>query len=462
MLGLLRAGYAEITPDGRAFSIRGHWNSGDVPSVAGRDLPLDAFGQESFDVLATGEPLVVNDVEADPRTAAYARAYRDIGVRATLDVPLIRAGRFEAFFFANASEPRAWTEEDVALIGDVAARTRSSLTRARVERALRESEARFRSMADSAPAPIWLTNAAGKVEFLNQALSELTGRPVQDLLGDGWVEHMHPDDLAQMNVTRAQARPRFAPYAWTARFRRHDDEWRWMSGTSQPRFDDVGVFQGYISLATDITEARRAEERQQMLINELNHRVKNTLATVQSLAHQTLKDEPSRKQLNERLFALSAAHKVLTRRNWESGGIAEIAAEAVRPYDDPASSRFTLQGPAVSLAPGRALAVSMALHELATNAVKYGALSSSDGRVDVAWTWRDGAIDLEWREAGGPVVTPPSRRGFGSRLLGPGLGAELGAPADIVYAPEGVICRVRIPMPAAVTPPEVSDIAGAP
>ena len=265
-----------------------------------------------------------------------------------------------------------------------------------------------------------------------------------------------------MNATRAEARESFAAYSWMARFRRHDGEWRWMHGTSQPRFDESGGFQGYISLAMDVTEARRAERRQQLLINELNHRVKNTLATVQSLAHQTLRQDSSRQQLNERLFALSAAHNVLTRRNWESGGIVEIAGEAVRPYDGQDRSRFTLSGPEVSLPPSVALAVSMALHELATNAVKYGALSGPGGRVSLTWAWRDGAIDLEWRETEGPAVTPPTRRGFGSRLLGAGLTAELGGPAEIIYAPEGVICRIHIPMRAAVTPTGLSDIGGPP
>jgi PAS domain S-box-containing protein len=461
-LNLLRAGYAEINAEARTFVVRGDWNGEGAATAAGQEFSLDGFGPASLEVLSSGRPLVAHDIETDPRTAAFAEAYRQIGVRATLDMPLIRGGRFDSFFFANSREPREWTEEDRALVGDVASRTWSSLTRARVERALRESEARFRAMADSAPAPIWLTNAAGQVEFLNRALSELTGRAVDDLIGDGWVTHMHPEDLARMNVTRAEARGSgFTPYSWMARFRRRDDEWRWMQGTSQPRFDDAGVFQGYISLATDVTETRRAEQRQQLLINELNHRVKNTLATVQSLAHQTLKDEPSRQRLNERLFALSAAHNVLTRSNWEAAGITEIAAEAVRPYDDTARSRFILSGPIVSLPPGRALAVSMALHELATNAVKYGALSASQGRVEVRWAWVGETIELDWRELDGPPVTPPTRRGFGSRLLYAGLNAELGAPAEIAFAPEGLTCRIRIPMRATVTPPGLSDIGGA-
>jgi two-component sensor histidine kinase len=136
---------------------------------------------------------------------------------------------------------------------------------------------------------------------------------------------------------------------------------------------------------------------------------------------------------------------VLTRENWEGADLAEIAREAVRPYDE--GGRIAACGPPVRLAPNVALALSMALHELATNALKYGALSAPAGGVVLDWRAKvgGGAIDIVWRETGGPVVVPPAATGFGSRLLA-GLAGELGAPADVVYEPEGVVCRLRAPV----------------
>jgi two-component sensor histidine kinase len=224
-----------------------------------------------------------------------------------------------------------------------------------------------------------------------------------------------------------------------------------MRPASRARFDETGAFQGFVGLAMDITEARRAEEHQRLLINELNHRVKNTLATIQSLARQTLRDgvdaRDARERLTERLLALSAAHNVLTRENWEGADLSEIAHEAMRPYQEPSDGRVRICGPRARLAPNAALALSMALHELATNAVKYGALSSAEGRVSLDWepNAAGDAMDLTWREAGGPPVNAPGAKGFGSRLLA-SLSGELGGPAEIDYAPGGLTCRLKAPL----------------
>lgn len=321
----------------------------------------------------------------------------------------------------------------------------------RADRArLAESEARFREMADSAPSPVWVTDANGGLEFVNRAFSELAGRPLSELTGDAWMQLMHPDDRARVAEQRVAARTSRQLSSWEARFR-IDGEWRWLRTASRARFDEAGAFQGYVGLAMDITEARLAEERQRLLINELNHRVKNTLATIQSLARQTLREGVSmvdaRERLTERLLALSTAHNVLTRENWESADIADIAREAVRPYDDPPGARIAIDGPRSRVAPNVALAISMALHELATNAQKYGALSAATGRVSLRWSLHSAcdAVHLEWREAGGPPVAAPTSAGFGSRLL-LGLAGELGAPAVIDYAASGLVCRLRAPV----------------
>jgi PAS domain S-box-containing protein len=327
------------------------------------------------------------------------------------------------------------------------------ITRRKAQEAeLRESEARFRAMANSAPAPVWVTSTEGRVEFVNQAFAEYVGKPAEELIGAGiWREVWHPDDIAGVMQARRTAAEGAQPWSVEGRFRHASGEWRWMRTAARPRFDAAGRFEGYVGMAIDMSEVHAAEERQQLLINELNHRVKNTLATVQSIARQTLRDgvpsDVGRAHFTERLLALSTVHNVLTRENWESVELGDIAAEAVRPYDEAQAPRIHIEGPAARLAPTTALALSMAFHELATNATKYGALSVAGGRVKLSWSSRsEGLVHIVWRETGGPPVTPPAAKGFGSRLLGQGLAAEIGRPAVLVYDAAGLICTVTAPL----------------
>lgn len=219
----------------------------------------------------------------------------------------------------------------------------------------------------------------------------------------------------------------------------------------QPIMDDAGAVAGILVEGHDVTEQTVAAEHRQLLLNELNHRVKNTLATVQSVAHQTLSRAESlaeaRAQLTARILALSNAHNVLTRGSWRGARLEEIVSEALRPHDDLQHSRISISGSAVWLDARPALALAMALHELATNAVKYGALSNDVGQVSISWTEEGGgSVRLEWRERGGPPVRSPGRRGFGTRLLQSGLAHELGGGAEISFAAAGVVAVLRLPI----------------
>nr|WP_244630145.1 sensor histidine kinase [Microvirga tunisiensis] len=186
----------------------------------------------------------------------------------------------------------------------------------------------------------------------------------------------------------------------------------------------------------------------------MNHRVKNTLATVQSIASQTLRNAPTpqeaKRALEERLLALSRAHDVLTRENWEGADLYEIVAQAVEPYSSRGEDRLHLSGPRIRLSPRMALALAMALQELATNAVKYGALSNATGGIGISWsidaTQDPARFHLRWSETGGPPVQAPTRRGFGSRLIERSLGDDLAGEVRIEFAPAGVTCTVDAPI----------------
>jgi two-component sensor histidine kinase len=217
-----------------------------------------------------------------------------------------------------------------------------------------------------------------------------------------------------------------------------------MVANARPRIDARGQFQGYIGMAMDMTETKAAEARQRLLINELNHRVKNTLASIQSIVRQTLRADETpvrvRERLIDRLLAMSAAHDVLTRESWEGAALDDIVRQGVAPFiDDREPGRVSIDGPSLRVGASTALSLALAVHELATNAAKYGALSTPAGKVAIAWdqTGEDGAV-LTWAERDGPPVTPPDRKGFGTRLLDRGLSADLGGQPKLTFAVEGV------------------------
>ena len=234
------------------------------------------------------------------------------------------------------------------------------------------------------------------------------------------------------------------------------------------RFQEIAEVRAALHDASVQLRAREAEElrahqRQQLMINELNHRVKNTLFTVQSLARQSLgrpADTPGLQAFNERIMALARAHDLLTQSVWEGADLKEILEETLEPYLD----RTVLAGPAVALTPNAALALSMVFHELGTNAVKYGALSVPEGSVTVVWHVDPGALHrltLHWEERGGPRVSPPARQGFGSRLIAASLKSDLAGEARLDYRPSGLVCVLTLSLPS--TGKEEADLpAGAP
>jgi two-component sensor histidine kinase len=209
----------------------------------------------------------------------------------------------------------------------------------------------------------------------------------------------------------------------------------------------VGVFVE----GSDVTDRVLAERQQKLLLDELNHRVKNTLSTVQAIADQTLRttSDPMsfRNAFEPRLMALSATHNLLTATNWVSADLGDVVRLEFRPYGP---ERYRLGGPPVALSPAQALALGMVFHELATNAAKYGALAQGDGQVEVIWRLgqrgQRGDLEIDWKEHDGPPVVLPTRGGFGSRLIERSLQGQLGGEAALDYASDGVRCHIRLPL----------------
>ena len=335
----------------------------------------------------------------------------------------------------------------------------------RVETALRDSEARFRGFAETSPAVLWIVDASGqRLEYLSPAYEQVWGEPRAAVAGSlrHWAELLHPDDRQAVldNLPRVLRGERVeAEY----RIRRASDgAVRWIRDTGFPILDGTGRVRRVAGLAQDVTDQREAEQQQRLLLNELNHRVKNALAGVQALAAQTARGGAAGnpgaflRAFEERLIALARAHDMLTREGWRSASLSEVVRETLAPHNG-AAARVSASGPELRLVPGAAVALHMAFHELATNAAKYGALSVPSGRVEVEWSVAQAANDapavlrISWRERGGPPVAgPPARPGFGTRFLERALARQLGGEARFAFEPGGVEFHLRLPLSARV------------
>jgi two-component sensor histidine kinase len=212
-------------------------------------------------------------------------------------------------------------------------------------------------------------------------------------------------------------------------------------------------------LQAEIAQRRQAQEQQQFLMRELNHRVKNTLATVQSLVTQTMIGRPSpeafAEALDGRLSALAKVHSLLTESRWQGATLADLVAAETAPYHSQEADNLRMRGEPVLLRPQAALALSLALHELATNAAKYGALSVPGGRIDVSWWREDALLIIDWAESGGPAVQPPSHRGFGSKLIERSVAHELEGVSRMEFHPAGLRCELKIPLAGITALPTV-------
>jgi PAS domain S-box-containing protein len=317
--------------------------------------------------------------------------------------------------------------------------------------------------AETTRMPMIFTDAKGpanRIIFANNSFLSLTGYNQEEVLGESFDSLMargtEPEALAQLNAAFEGDCPESDP---EIHYRRKDGSEFWACVfTSRVRDASGEVVQHFISFV-DQTAHRKEQAHCQMLIRELSHRVKNTLATVQSIVWQALRNasdpEVIREAIESRLFALSRSHDLLTLQNWEGAGLLDVVKAALEPFEvaDGPSERFKIRGENHRLPPKTSLALSIALHELATNALKYGAFSTEGGSILIAWKieprQEGDRLILDWREKDGPSVVQPSRKGFGSQVIERGLAHELEATVHLDYQPDGVTCKIDLPAPEA-------------
>ena len=446
-----RVGYGEIDPTNGVIHIEPCWIRDGMADLAG-DLPLGSFGKDLHDALRSGRTFQVDDVLADSRTLApeIAALYSSIGIRTGIVTPVLQEGIYAAALFAHDDKPRSWTDHEASLLRTVAHRVWQEVARARAETALRASEERHRLIFEQANDIIFTTDLDQVITSCNPAAAAIFGTVPEALVGRSVREFLTPEAYAQTLRMLQQkldhggtTRHDIELMAGPGRLRR----WEINSGLA---IDRDGRAIGLNVIARDVTEQRAFGERQQLLINELNHRVKNMLALVQALALQSFKGERRPGEgytaFQGRLASLAAAHDLLTRDQWEGATLGELIADATRVHAEP-DGRIHTSGPHVVVTPKAAIALVLALHELGTNAAKYGALSVPDGAVDIRWSTGNGRLRIEWRERGGPRVNAPVRQGFGLRMIERALAADLSGTATVTFAPDGLFCVIDAPEP---------------
>ncbi|MCK6449287.1 MAG: PAS domain S-box protein [Alphaproteobacteria bacterium] len=291
----------------------------------------------------------------------------------------------------------------------------------------------------------------GRIMSWNPAAERLFGHGGDEMHGRLLASLVPEDSVAAVTERIAAVRAGDSTRLETT-FRHQSGEPVAVALSAAPVRASAGTVFAISVVARDIGASKRQEERRNVLIQELNHRVKNTLSILQSIAMQTLKgvDAAKRQDFLSRLMALSRCHDLLTDTAWENAELGALLLRTLAPYrSDRASERLALNGPLVRLPPSTALSLALALHELATNAVKYGALSVPAGRVAVDWQIEPResgqALRINWREHDGPPVVPPQEHGFGSRLLR-GLGTQAGASVQHEFRPDGVVCAIALPL----------------
>ncbi|WP_310530525.1 PAS domain S-box protein [Novosphingobium sp.] len=315
---------------------------------------------------------------------------------------------------------------------------------------LQTTEQRFRLMADNISQLAWIAEADGAIHWYNQRWYDYTGTTLEAMDGWGWQKIHHPDHVEPVTERFRQCIASGEEWEDTFPLLGADGEYRWFLSRAVPLRDDSGQIMCWFGTNTDITERRAAERQIDLLLREVNHRSKNMLAIIQSMARRTLGTEsPFVPKLEARIAAMAANQDLLVDRDWRPVPIVALLDSQLGMLGD-ARAQVHYDGPALNLLPAAGEAIAMAVHEMATNAEKYGALSVSTGRIDIEWTLSDGQFTMRWTESSGPPVKLPEREGFGSKILVSVPKGKLRGEVDVDYPPEGFVWSLSCPATHAV------------
>ena len=405
--------------------------------------------------------MIVEDAHSDPRFSTNPFVTGEPFIRFYAGAPITARGQRIGTICAVDSKPRSSPSpiqlEQLANLATVAASLFDlKETKRRGEKAQRDllrEEKRHALALKAASVASWVWDVRSGTIECDDLLPKLFNLPPAGKIAASEIfRRVDPRDARKTEERLREALASEEDYAAEFRLRRSDPP-RWIAGRGRVvERDEAGKPLLIIGVNFDVSEQKSAEERQRLLLRELNHRVKNTLATVQALASQTVRHAREPQQFLEgfgnRLQALGAAHNLLTDREWRDIELGDLINLEVMPFLKDEESRIRIRGHRVFLSPDQAVAIGLILHELADNAIKYGALSTADGHVDLGWhiarVEEGERLVLAWRERGGPSVTPPERYGFGSILIQRSLGKVLSSGVRHDFAPGGVEAEISL------------------
>jgi PAS domain S-box-containing protein len=406
------------------------WNPGaellfgySAEEIIGRSIavlfPPDRLGEES---------LILDRIRQGERVAHYETVRRrkdgrEIDISVTISPVRDAAGRI-----AGASK----------IARDISARKR-------IQDALRHSEERYRGLAEAIAAVVWTTDAQGQIADMPQWRA-LTGQSFEEVRGWGWLDAIHPDDRALTREVWTRAVKMRIPCETEYRVRMAGGEYRWFNARGVPILGDDGTVLEWVGVCIDITRRKRAEEKTDLLAREVNHRANNLLTIINAMMRQTRADTVAElvMAMQGRISALARVQTRLARDQWDRTDLQKLVGEELAPFGKDVAGRFRISGPPVPLSADAAQALAIVIHELATNAVKYGALSRSAGRIAVDWAQSGDRLVLSWKETGGPPVSVPSREGFGTRAISL-LAQQLEGKVQTAWPCEGLACQLTIP-----------------
>jgi PAS domain S-box-containing protein len=338
-------------------------------------------------------------------------------------------------------------------IGGAVLFTEVTTEQVEARRALADSEARFRATFENAAVGVALVGTEGAILRANNSFARMLGYSAEELGTKAFQDLTHPDDVANnLSVLNKTLVGEAESYCIEKRYVRKDGGIVWASlAVGCVRKTDGGV-DYFVSVVQDITERKRVEEQQRTLLAELDHRVKNALATVSAVVSQTQQESRSVADfvaaLDGRIRSMATTHELLSSHRWQGVSLSELVRRELAPYATCANTE--IDGPGIFLKPEAGQAMAMVLHELATNAAKYGALSTKSGRVSIRWDRHLNGqprphLVFEWQEIGGPPVVALGKSSYGTSTIRELIPYEFGGTVDLVSAPEGVRCRLVLP-----------------